>query len=511
MTRIQTFFLVATALGGSATFAQNDECAGAVPLVVGTPLAFDTTLATPSSPGWPCAMGGGPDLWYSLVATNAAAYTVSTCGSAFDTALEVFSGGCGALVSRGCSDDTCATQSSLTFAMNVGDVRWLRIGGHNGAVGAGTVLVTEAAISSPASNLVHYYLDDFGSVCYDAGSLGHDGVYVGTNQLSPGVTYGTRYSAFFNGSTDHVTIPAHPALDQLRNDFSVTAWIQSQWPGGVQRIVGNERFAGAPGSWSIGITLTSIRVSIHGIDELNVPVAWNLVGLAPNHIAVTMDGLNVVRVYRNATLVGTLQGRAPANAPNSTYVIGALAPNGTIAGEYFRGLIDDVQVYSGLLTPQQITQLYQNPGTNLGSANALCCGYCGNNPNSTGVSASILGHGSNVVGDNNYQLIVQNLPNNVFGYFLASRTMGFVPLAGGSQGNLCLGGAIGRYLGVSGYRNSGFLGSFSLRIELDRIPSPTGLVGAMPGDTWYFQAWYRDAVGGVATSNFSDGRRVTFL
>ncbi|MFT6833658.1 MAG: hypothetical protein ACJAZN_003843, partial [Planctomycetota bacterium] len=37
------------------------------------------------------------------------------------------------------------------------------------------------------------------------------------------------------------------------------------------------------------------------------------------------------------------------------------------------------------------------------------------------------------------------------------------------------------------------------------IPTPGGLVSGTAGETWNFQAWYRDAVSGTPTSNFTDG------
>ena len=82
---------------------------------------------------------------------------------------------------------------------------------------------------------------------------------------------------------------------------------------------------------------------------------------------------------------------------------------------------------------------------------------------------------------------------------------------GGSQGNLCLGGAIGRYVGPGQIKNSGAAGTFDLVLDLASTPTPTGLVQVLPGDTWNFTAWYRDAVSGVATSNFTDAVSVTFL
>ena len=41
------------------------------------------------------------------------------------------------------------------------------------------------------------------------------------------------------------------------------------------------------------------------------------------------------------------------------------------------------------------------------------------------------------------------------------------------------------------------------------MPTPVGAQAVLPGDTWHFQCWYRDANPGV-TSNFSDGLSITF-
>ena len=73
--------------------------------------------------------------------------------------------------------------------------------------------------------------------------------------------------------------------------------------------------------------------------------------------------------------------------------------------------------------------------------------YCTPAPNSTGVAATIAGAGSASVALNNLTLASANLPQNAAAYFLCSRTQGFVQNAGGSAGNLCLGGAIGRRVG----------------------------------------------------------------
>ncbi|MCP3914380.1 MAG: hypothetical protein GY711_02360 [bacterium] len=135
--------------------------------------------------------------------------------------------------------------------------------------------------------------------------------------------------------------------------------------------------------------------------------------------------------------------------------------------------------------------------------------YCGSVPNSSGQTASILARGSDVVADNNVELEATGLSLNQFGYFLASPVQGLVMNPGGSDGNLCLSGGpqLGRF--ADEVRNSGAVGAFSLEIDLTAIPIATNpfSVALQPGDTWNFQAWYRDG----ATSNFTDGVQIDFL
>jgi len=138
--------------------------------------------------------------------------------------------------------------------------------------------------------------------------------------------------------------------------------------------------------------------------------------------------------------------------------------------------------------------------------------YCGPAVvNSTGNSGTMSGTGSAVVANNDLTLVASNLPLNSFGYFITSMTQGNVAQPGGSQGVLCLTGSIGRYTGPGQIQNTGATGSFNLTLDLTQTPTPTGFVAVAAGQTWSFQAWHRDAVSGVATSNFTDGLEVLFL
>ena len=124
--------------------------------------------------------------------------------------------------------------------------------------------------------------------------------------------------------------------------------------------------------------------------------------------------------------------------------------------------------------------------------------------------ANITGTGSNLVASNDVHLTATSMPLNAFGFFLTSRTAGSVANPGGSQGVLCLGGSIGRYVGPGQIMNSGLAGSIALQIDLTSMPQPAGAAAVVPGDTWNFQAWFRDSVGGSTTSNFSNGLTAVF-
>jgi hypothetical protein len=150
--------------------------------------------------------------------------------------------------------------------------------------------------------------------------------------------------------------------------------------------------------------------------------------------------------------------------------------------------------------------------TTLGmSGGSLGTNYCSPGvPNSTGASGVMSAMGSAVALDNDVTLEAASLPNNAFAYFITSQTQGLVPNPGGSTGTLCLGGSIGRYVGQGQILNTGGTGAVSLVLNLAQTPQPTGFVSIAAGETWNFQCWHRDAVGGTATSNFTDGYSILF-
>jgi len=101
-----------------------------------------------------------------------------------------------------------------------------------------------------------------------------------------------------------------------------------------------------------------------------------------------------------------------------------------------------------------------------------------------------------------------DLPPNVFGFLLTSREPGVVNHPGGSPGRLLLGGQIGRY--VDQIRPSGSQGRISFNIDALALPQGGGTASALVNETWHFQCWHRDVSNGFATSNLTNGVRITF-
>lgn len=145
----------------------------------------------------------------------------------------------------------------------------------------------------------------------------------------------------------------------------------------------------------------------------------------------------------------------------------------------------------------------------LSGRDAMGTNYCDANPNTTGAIATIRAVGSPIAADNDLTLEAEQLPQSVFGFFLVSREEGFVQGPGGSAGNLCLGGTLGRFVGPGQIKNSGASGAFSLAVDLTVLPIGGG-ISATAGESFSFQAWFRDTLLGGSSSNFTNGLTVTF-
>lgn len=189
---------------------------------------------------------------------------------------------------------------------------------------------------------------------------------------------------------------------------------------------------------------------------------------------------------------------------------------GITAGCYwFGGYSNAAGTCSGRFNP--MASFHMELVADVGECSSCLCqpSYCLSNPTSTGANVALELFGSDVATIDELRLRATGVPANSFGYFITSTDAGFVATPPGSEGNLCLSGAIGRFVAPGQIKNSGPVGLIELDTlmgewSLQAIPSPTGPYAAAAGVTSHFQLWFRDTILGVPTSNFSDGAAVTW-
>ncbi len=181
-TGVQTYDLVATYPGGGSARATcstfhclNDTCVTAIPLQLQSVVTFDPTgahaeLGSPLitcgelAPFW----GNEPDLWYSFLAPCSGDVTFDLSQSSYDTRMEVWFGGFGAVDCAlvfdpvnllGCNDDACLPAylpdgpSRVDTATLVGGTYLVRISGWQGSGETGQLEV----ILSEVTGLVSFH------------------------------------------------------------------------------------------------------------------------------------------------------------------------------------------------------------------------------------------------------------------------------------------------------------------------------------------------------------------
>ena len=124
----------------------NDDCSGAIVVTCGDVVSGTSLNSTIGNEVLALECGTiieGPGVWYSFSSAGSEEVTFSTCGSALDTKINVFSGSCGAYVCAGGNDDDCGVQSNVTIITPAAPTDYfIHISGWNGNVGLFDLAVT---------------------------------------------------------------------------------------------------------------------------------------------------------------------------------------------------------------------------------------------------------------------------------------------------------------------------------------------------------------------------------
>ena len=138
--------------GTTGAFA--DECADAGMAMLGAN-AFDTTLMTASEPqpdetqceGTFLEWGGSNDGWFEFVPASSGLHTFTTCDAAsYDTSMVLYEASCDTQVAcngDGTGSDGCqAYYSQLDYNCTAGTSYYIRLGGWQAAMGAGSLTIS---------------------------------------------------------------------------------------------------------------------------------------------------------------------------------------------------------------------------------------------------------------------------------------------------------------------------------------------------------------------------------
>lgn len=145
----KVYFTLLLAITFNFSWAQSDNCSGAITLTNGTCVTGSSAGFTQNIVG--CVGNADDDAWYKFVA-SATSHSVTVTGSAsFDAVLQLFSGTCAALASSGCVDNTFNGQSESMIAsgLTIGSTYYVRV--YNYGAGSGSSTFTMCLANPPAA------------------------------------------------------------------------------------------------------------------------------------------------------------------------------------------------------------------------------------------------------------------------------------------------------------------------------------------------------------------------
>ena len=162
---------------------------------------------------------------------------------------------------------------------------------------------------------------------------------------------GLGAGAFASASSQYVQTAAATNIPAINGALTYSAWVHCTTITAIQDIVvttngtqGNQFRISATGylqvsQWGATITVTATTLPL-------TTTGWYMV-------TWTSNGTTTQNLYVNGVLCTSTFSNAPQVGSPTSVVIGSYD-----AGEYFNGDIDDVRIYSRVLTQSDITQLY---------------------------------------------------------------------------------------------------------------------------------------------------------
>ncbi|MGE0267765.1 MAG: LamG-like jellyroll fold domain-containing protein [Candidatus Omnitrophota bacterium] len=209
--------------------------------------------------------------------------------------------------------------------------------------------------------LVGYWkLDELSSPSVDSSGYGNAGIWSGNTATAVGpqaINFTNPRSKDFDGTGDYITVPTI----YLPGEFTFSTWVNTDDITNPGMIIGEDSGTSGGGP-KIGYSTGAFFVRI--VSSSDTAVAAPAVGTW-NHIAITRNSSNVVRLYVNGTS-SLLFGGA---AQSGVFGFNRIGANGADGSQELNGRLDDFRVYDRALNAAEILALADGnmPGTSVGT------------------------------------------------------------------------------------------------------------------------------------------------
>ena len=217
------------------------------------------------------------------------------------------------------------------------------------------------------NGLVGYY--PFCGNANDGSGNGNNGVVTGATLTSD--RFGNANSAYnFNGTSNYITI-ANVAANTFTSTFSISVWVKpssgygsgSSPNGNQNQIISKWGFGGINNAaYALGVDQSGIAFTgVHnGSVSSSVNSSPSIVSINEwHHLVSTLSG-GVLKLYVDNVLVKTISNSV--NAQNSRYTLD-IAREALGNYSYFKGVIDDIQLYNRALNACEVNQIYTSTNT----------------------------------------------------------------------------------------------------------------------------------------------------
>ncbi len=238
------------------------------------------------------------------------------------------------------------------------------------------IVVDLSAIVPNESGLAaHYPLDETeGTQAIDVSGNSHHGTYLAAGDASftlgePALA-GSGSAVRFTPGAGGVASMEVPDSFPPFVDVSAALWFQADEGAlGVQAVIAKNVQGSQGDPFAVAYTEGALSVLVAGSEEIQVA---GVAAGVPHHLVVVFENsgeTESARVYLNGVLEGEALGAGFDDLASSALVAAALS------GAFgFQGVIDDIQIYSRAIAPEDVAFLHENPGMELGEEGGVVPG-----------------------------------------------------------------------------------------------------------------------------------------